>query len=63
METWFTLVDENIKWLEGFKVISNFFFLLSIFLENDTTEDDKTIVWGLLVKLQLLFGCINSGQN
>jgi hypothetical protein len=47
-----TKIKELVDWFEWFKIDENLLFGLTVISENGTTKDDKTIVWGFVVKLQ-----------
>ena len=47
-------VAEHVNGPERLKGVLNLFLSVSVLLQNDTAEDDKTVRWDVLVQLELL---------
>ena len=56
METVLTFVGEDVDSSEGLEGDLNLFLGLAVFHQDNTTEDAKTILGHIFVKLQLLTG-------
>ena len=62
LEAVLALVGEHINGAEWFQGDLDLSLSVTILHQNDTTEDDKTIGWDMLVQLQLL-SCRGNGRN